>query len=154
MHHKDMVWYLKKITDGLGADVCIDAVGAEADGSFFHHLTGVKIPIQAGAPTALNWAIDSARKGGVISVVGVYGPTYNMVTIGDVLNKGLRLNANQASVKRHLPRLIDHIKEGRLNPKEIITHRLPLEEVSEGYHMFSSKLGNCLKTILIPPKAA
>jgi threonine dehydrogenase-like Zn-dependent dehydrogenase len=77
-----------------------------------------------------------------------------MVTIGDVLNKGLRINANQASVKRHLPRLIEHIKAGRLNPKGLITHRLPLEEVAEGYHMFSSKLDQCIKTVLIPPKAA
>jgi threonine dehydrogenase-like Zn-dependent dehydrogenase len=118
------------------------------------HLTGVKLPIQAGAPTALNWAIDSARKGGTISVVGVYGPTFNFVSIGDVLNKGLRINANQASVKRHLPRLIEHVKAGRIRPKEVITHRLALEEVAEGYHMFSSKLDNCIKTVLIPPKAA
>lgn len=151
---RDVVLHVKKLTDHLGADVCIDAVGAEADGSFMQTLTGVKLPIQAGAPTALNWAIDSVRKGGTVSVVGVYGPTFNMVTIGDVLNKGLRINANQASVKRHLPRLIEHIKEGRLNPKDIITHRLPLEEVSEGYHMFSSKLDQCIKTVLIPPKAA
>jgi threonine dehydrogenase-like Zn-dependent dehydrogenase len=150
----DVVLHIKKLTDHLGADVCIDAVGAEADGSFFHTLTGVKFPLQAGASTALNWAIDSARKGGVVSVVGVYGPTFNMVTIGDVLNKGLRVNANQASVKRHLPRLVEHIKAGRLSPKDIITHRLPLEEVAEGYHMFSSKLDQCIKTLLIPPKAA
>jgi threonine dehydrogenase-like Zn-dependent dehydrogenase len=150
----DVVLHVKKLTDNLGADVCIDAVGAEADGSFMMTLTGVKFPIQAGAPTALNWAIDSVRKGGVVSVVGVYGPTFNMITIGDVVNKGLRINANQASVKRHLPRLIEHIKAGRINPKDIITHRLPLEEVAEGYHMFSSKLDECIKTVLIPSKAA
>lgn len=149
----DVVLHIKKITDHLGADVCIDAVGAEADGNLLMHITGVMLPIQAGAPTALNWAIDSVRKGGTVSVVGVYGPTFNMVTIGDVVNKGLRINANQASVKRHLPRLIEHIKAGRLSPKDLITHRLPLEEVSEGYHMFSSKLDQCIKTILIPPSA-
>lgn len=153
-HIPDVVRHLKKITDGLGADVCIDAVGAEADGNFLHTVTGVKLPLQAGAPTALNWAIDSVRKGGTVSIVGVYGPTYNMVTIGDVVNKGIRINANQASVKRHLPRLIEHVKEGRLRPREIITHRLPLEEVAEGYHMFSSKLDHCIKTVLIPSKAA
>lgn len=150
----DVVQHVKDLTDNLGADVCIDCVGAEADGNFMMHLTGVKVPLQAGAPTALNWCIDSVRKGGSVSVVGVYGPTYNMITIGDVLNKGLRINANQASVKRHLPRLIEHIQAGRLSPKDIITHRLPLEEVSAGYHMFSSKLDNCIKTVLIPPKAA
>lgn len=150
----DIIVHIKEITDGLGADVCVDAVGAEADGSFFQHFTGVKVPIQAGSPTALNWAIDSVRKGGTVSIVGVYGPTFNFVPIGNVLNKGLRINANQASVKRHLPRLVEHIRTGRISPKDIITHRIPLEEVSEGYHMFSSKLDNCIKTLLIPPKAA
>lgn len=149
----DIVLHLKKLTDHLGADVCIDAVGAEADGSFLQTLTGVKVPLQAGAATALNWAIDSVRKGGKVSVVGVYGPTFNLVSIGNVVNKGLRINANQASVKRHLPRLIEHVREGRLKPSEIITHRLPLEEVSEGYHIFSSKLDGCIKTILVPPAA-
>ena len=151
---KDIVLHIKKFTDYLGADVCIDAVGAEADGNFMQTVTGVKLPLQAGAATALNWAIDSVRKDGTISVVGVYGPTFNLVSMGDVLNKGLRINANQASVKRHLPRLIEHVKEKRISPKDIITHRIPLEEVADGYHMFSSKLDNCIKTLLIPPKAA
>ncbi|MEO5970730.1 MAG: zinc-dependent alcohol dehydrogenase [Bdellovibrionia bacterium] len=151
---KDIVLHLKKLTDYLGADVCIDAVGAEADGNFLQTFTGVKLPMQAGAATALNWAIDSVRKGGTVSVVGVYGPTFNLVSMGDVLNKGLRINANQASVKRYLPRLVEHVKEKRLSPKDIITHRIPLEEVADGYHMFSSKLDHCIKTLLIPPKAA
>jgi threonine dehydrogenase-like Zn-dependent dehydrogenase len=101
----------------------------------------------------LHWAINCVRKGGNVSIVGVYGPTFNMVPIGNVLNKGLTIRANQASVKRHLPRLIEHIREGRLNPKEIITHRVPLEEVADAYHIFSSKLDNCIKTVLIPPSA-
>jgi threonine dehydrogenase-like Zn-dependent dehydrogenase len=60
---------------------------------------------------------------------------------------------NQASVKRHLPRLIEHIQAGHIDPKQIITHRVPLEEVADAYHIFSSKLDNCIKTILIPPRA-
>jgi threonine dehydrogenase-like Zn-dependent dehydrogenase len=150
----DVVLHIKKITDYLGADVCIDAVGAEADGSFLQSLTGVKLKMQAGAATALHWAINSVRKAGNISIVGVYGPTFNLVPIGNILNKGLTIRANQASVKRHLPRLIEHIQAGHISPKDIITHRVPLEEVSEAYHMFSSKLDNCIKTVLIPSKAA
>jgi threonine dehydrogenase-like Zn-dependent dehydrogenase len=146
----DPVQHIKKMTDYLGADVCIDAVGAEADGSIVQKLTGYHVPIQAGVPTALGWSINSAKKGGVVSVVGVYGPTFNMVPIGNALNKGLTLRMNQASVKRHLPRLIEHIQEGRMSPKDIITHRVPLEEVSEAYHLFSSKLDNCIKAVLVP----
>lgn len=149
----DMAIHIKKMTDWLGADVCIDAVGAEAAGNALQYLTGVKLKLQAGAATVLHWAINSVRKGGTVSIVGVYGPTFNMVPIGNVVNKGLTLRANQASVKRHLPRLIEHIQAGRIKPSEVITHRIPLSEVADAYHIFSSKLDNCIKPVLIPPSA-
>jgi threonine dehydrogenase-like Zn-dependent dehydrogenase len=98
----------------------------------------------------LHWAINSVKKGGVVSVVGVYGPTGNMVPIGNVVNKGITLRANQASVKRLMPRLIEHVKEGRLNPKAIITHRAPLEDIADLYNMFSTKLDGCIKPVLTP----
>jgi threonine dehydrogenase-like Zn-dependent dehydrogenase len=148
---KDMAIHIKKMTDGLGADVCIDAVGAEASGSFWHRLTGVTLPLQAGSAIVLHWAINSVRKGGTVSIVGVYGPTFNAVPMGNALNKGLTLRMNQASVKRHLPRLIEHIQQGRIKPSEIITHRFGLEDISDAYHIFSSKLDNCIKPVLIPP---
>lgn len=150
---EDPVMFIKKTTDWFGADVCIDAVGADASGDALQTITGKKLMLQAGSATALHWAINSVKKGGIVSVVGVYGPTDNLVPIGNVLNKGLTIRANQASVKRLLPRLIDHIQAGRLNPKGIITHRVPLEEVADAYHIFSSKLDNCIKTVLIPPSA-
>lgn len=146
----DVVLTIKKMTDWRGADVCIDAVGAEADGSFFQTLTGVRLKLQAGAATALGWAINSVRKGGHVSVVGVYGPTFNTVPMGNVLNKGLTLRASQANVRPHLPDLIKYVLEGRVSPKDIITHRVPLEEVAEAYHIFSSKLDGCIKPVLIP----
>ena len=149
----DMAVHIKKMTDWLGADVCIDAVGCEASGSAMQTLTGRYLKWQAGAATALHWAINSVRKGGNVSIVGVYGPTFNAVPIGNALNKGLTLRMNQASVKRHLPRLIEHIQAGRISPQDIITHRVPLEEVADAYHIFSSKLDNCIKTILVPPRA-
>jgi threonine dehydrogenase-like Zn-dependent dehydrogenase len=148
----DPVLFIKKLT-GIGADVCIDAVGCEAAGNTFHTITGRKTLIQAGSATALEWAINSVKKGGIVSIVGVYGPTTNMVPIGNVLNKGITIRANQASVKRLLPRLIEHVKNGIIDPKGIITHRVPLEEVSEAYHIFSAKRDNCIKPILIPRAA-
>jgi threonine dehydrogenase-like Zn-dependent dehydrogenase len=146
----DMAIHIKKMTDWLGADVCIDAVGAEAVGNALQRLTGVKLKLQAGAATVLHWCINSVRKGGTVSIVGVYGPTFNLVPIGNVVNKGLTLRANQASVKRHLPRLIEHIQAGRIKPSEVITHRFPLEAVADAYHIFSSKLDNCIKPVLLP----
>jgi len=150
---EDPVLFLKKTTDWFGADVCIDAVGADASGNALQTITGKKLLLQAGSATALHWAINSVKKGGIVSIVGVYGPTDNLVPIGNVLNKGLTLRANQASVKRLLPRLIEHVQAGRLNPKGLITHRIPLEEVGDAYHIFSSKLDNCIKPVLIPPSA-
>lgn len=149
----DPVLFLKKATDNFGADVCIDAVGCEAAGAALQTITGKKLMLQAGSATALHWAINSVKKGGIVSIVGVYGPTDNLVPIGNVVNKGITIRANQASVKRLLPRLINHIQQGHINPKDLITHRVPLEEVSDAYHIFSAKLDNCIKTILIPPSA-
>lgn len=149
-----IVLELKRLTDMRGADVCIDAVGAEADGNFLQTLTGVKMKLQGGAATALGWAIESTRKSGNVSIVGVYGPPLSLVPMGTAMNKGLTLRMNQCNVKRYLPRLIEHVQTGRVKPSEIITHRVPLEEVSEAYHRFSSKLDHCIKTVLIPPRAA
>jgi threonine dehydrogenase-like Zn-dependent dehydrogenase len=150
----DPVVFLKQTTGWLGADVCIDAVGCEAEGSKLQSLVGRKLPLTGGSATALHWAINSVKKGGVVSIVGVYGPLDTLVPIGNVVNKGLTIRANQASVKRLHPILIDHVMSGRLDPKGIISHRIPLEEVAEGYHIFSAKRDNCIKPVLIPPSAA
>ena len=147
----DPVVSIKKMTDWLGADVCIDAVGAEATGNTLQTITGRKLLLQAGSATALHWAINSVRKGGIVSVVGVYGPTGNLVPIGNVINKGLTIRANQTPVKRLLPRLIEHVQNGVLNPKALITHRVPLADVSDAYYMFPNKLDNCIKTVLTMP---
>jgi S-(hydroxymethyl)glutathione dehydrogenase/alcohol dehydrogenase len=149
----DPVVFLKKTTDSLGADVCIDAVGGDAAGSALHTLLGTKLKLEGGSAVALHWAINSVKKGGVVSIVGVYGPTGNLIPIGNVVNKGITIRANQASVKRLLPRLIEHVQAGRLNPKKLITHKVPLEEISDAYHIFSSKLDGCIKPVLIPPSA-
>ncbi|WP_274425189.1 zinc-dependent alcohol dehydrogenase [Chelativorans sp. YIM 93263] len=147
---EDMAVFIKKQTDSLGADVCIDAVGADAAGSALHSLFGKRLKLEAGSAIALHWAINSAKKGGIVSIVGVYGPTGNVVPIGNVLNKGITIRANQTSVKRLLPRLFEHVRAGHINPKALITHRMGLEEVPDGYHMFSAKLDGCIKPVLYP----
>lgn len=149
----DPVLFLKKTTDWYGADVCIDAVGSDAEGSFMQTLQGKNLKLLSGSSVALHWAINSVKKGGIISIVGVYGPTANLVPIGNVVNKSLTIRGAQASVARLLPRLIKHVMDGILEPKKLITHRIPLREVSEAYRMFSSKLDNMIKPVLIPETA-
>lgn len=149
----DPVVFIKKITDWYGADVCIDAVGCDATGDALHDITGKWLLMQGGSAIALHWAINSLKKGGILSIIGVYGPPWNLAPIGSLMNKGITVRGNQASVKRLLPKLIDHVMSGRLNPKGIISHRIPLEEVSDAYRMFSKKLDNMIKPMLIPPRA-
>ena len=149
----DVVLFLKRTTDWLGADVCIDAVGAEAAGNAMQTILGRKLFLQGGSATALHWAINGVKKGGIVSIVGVYGPIDTLIPIGNVVNKGLTIRANQASVKRLLPRLIQHVQDGVLDPKALITHRVPLEYVSDAYRIFSAKLDGCIKPVLLPPSA-
>lgn len=149
----DVVRFCKETTDWMGADVVIDAVGAEATGNAMQSLLGRKLLMQGGSATALHWAINSVKKGGIVSIVGVYGPIDTLIPIGNVVNKGITIRANQASVKRLLPKLIEHVQNGVLNPKPLISHRIPLEYVSDGYRIFSAKLDNCIKPVLLPPSA-
>ncbi|HLM42225.1 MAG TPA: zinc-dependent alcohol dehydrogenase [Myxococcaceae bacterium] len=147
---EDIVTTLKELTEGRGPDVTIDAVGMEAEGSKLHSMLGVKLKLEAGSPTALNWAIQATRKGGTISVVGVYGPPWNLVPIGTAMNKGLTLRMNQCNVKRYMPHLLEHIRKGRIDAKGIITHRFPLGEVARAYELFEKKLDGCIKCVLLP----
>jgi alcohol dehydrogenase len=149
----DVVVFMKQTTDYLGADVAIDAAGAEADGNFLQTLTSSKLKMQGGAPTALNWAIDSVRKGGTVGVAGAYGPVFSAVKFGDAMNKGLTLRMNQTPVKREWPRLFEHVRNGYLVPRDMVTHRVPLSEIAEAYHVFSAKLDSCIK-VLVEPDAA
>ncbi|OIH93618.1 zinc-dependent alcohol dehydrogenase [Curtobacterium sp. MCBA15_001] len=146
----DVVVEMKRQTDFLGADSVIDAVGAEADGDFLQHVSAAKFKMQGGSPVALNWAIDGVRKGGTVSAMGAYGPIPSLVKFGDAMNKGVTIHMNQAPVKRQWPRLLEHIKAGHLKPSDIITHRIPLEHIAEGYHLFSAKLDGCIKTVVVP----
>lgn len=152
-HHKDIVVEMKRTTGWLGADRAIDAVGAEADGNLLQHVTSAKLKLQGGSPVALNWAIDAVCKGGTVSVMGAYGPIFSAVKFGDALNKGLTLRMNQAPVKRQWPRLFEHLRSGYLKPSDIVTHRIPLEHIAEGYHIFSTKLDGCVKPLVVPGAA-
>src|ERR1700709_2183864 len=143
--YDDIVVHMKKITDHLGADVAIDAVGAEADGNLLQHVTSARLKLQGGSPVALNWAIDSVRKGATISVMGAYGPMFSAVKFGDAMNKGLTLRMNQCPVKRRGPRLSEHARTGSPKPRDIVPHRIPREHIAEGYHISSAKLDGIIK---------
>ncbi|HXH81749.1 MAG TPA: zinc-dependent alcohol dehydrogenase [Candidatus Tectomicrobia bacterium] len=148
----DVVGRLKEMTDGRGPDVCIDAVGLEAVGSTLHAALGAAF-LQAGRATALQWAIEAVRRGGNVSIIGVYGPPWNLVPIGTAMNKGLTLRTGQCNVRRYMPHLLEHIRAGRVDPRGIITHRLPLEEAPRAYALFARKQEGCVKCVLTPAAA-
>jgi len=153
LHLKDPVVYAKKITGYIGFDAVIDAVGLDAAGNAMQTITGKQLLLQAGSGNALNWAINSCRKGGTVVLIGVYGPPFNLAPIGSVVNKGLTIHANQCPVKRHLPRLYEHVRNGVIKPSEIITHRIPLDDIADGYRIFTSKLEECIKPMVLPNAA-
>jgi threonine dehydrogenase-like Zn-dependent dehydrogenase len=146
----DLVTTVKGMTEGRGADATVDAVGCEAAGGPVHRALGVYAKMEAGSPQALNFAIHATRKGGVISMMGAYGPPWNAVDIGTFMNKAQTIRTGQASVKRYMPHLLEHVRQGRIRPSHVFTHRLPLDEASDGYHMFARKHDNCIKVALIP----
>jgi threonine dehydrogenase-like Zn-dependent dehydrogenase len=150
---KDVVGAIRRMTEGRGADVCVDAVGCEAVGNGPQTALG-KMMVQAGSPTAIDWAIDATRRGGNVVLIGVYGPPFNLVNVGAAMNKGLTLRMGQCNVKRYMPRLLEHIREGRIDAKAIISHRFPLAEAAEAYAIFEQKKDDCIKCVLIPPHAA
>jgi threonine dehydrogenase-like Zn-dependent dehydrogenase len=147
---RDPVPALREETGGRGPDVCIDAVGLEASGSAVQTLLGRKLRLVPGSAVALSWAIHAVRKGGTVSIVGVYGPPANLVPIGVAMNKGLTLRMAQANVKRYLPHLLEHVRAGRLRGRDLVTHRFPLEHAPRAYRIFDRKEDGCVKCVLLP----
>jgi threonine dehydrogenase-like Zn-dependent dehydrogenase len=146
----DVIPALKALNGGRGPDVVIDAVGMEASGSPWQTLVGRKLKVAPGSSIALDWAIHSVRKGGTVSIVGVYGPPANLVPIGVAMNKGLTFRMAQANCKRYMPHLLELVRAGALDGKGLITHRFPLEHAPHAYDVFEAKADGCVKCVLVP----
>ncbi len=145
----DAIEAIREMTDGRGADVCVDAVGLEAERSTLDKLGNI-IHMQMGTINALRGCIRAVRRGGHISVVGVYGMSYDNFPIGQIFDKGIRLSTGQAPVQNHIDELIGVLDEGKVVLDDIITHRMPLSEVAHGYDIFKKKKDNCVKIVLTP----
>jgi threonine dehydrogenase-like Zn-dependent dehydrogenase len=146
----DVVAWIKENTEGRGADCTIDAVGCEASGSAVQRALGVYLKAESGSAHALNTCLQATRKGGNVSIVGVYGPPWNLVDIGTAMNKGLTIRTNQCPVHRYMNHLLEHIRSGRIDAAGIISHRFDLEDAPSAYHMFANKLDGCIKCVLTP----
>ena len=144
---------LMEMTGGIGPDACIDAVGMEA------HAPGIQgaydrikqsVMLEADRPHAFRQAIMACRKGGTISVPGVYGGFDDKIPMGALMNKALTLKTGQTHVQRYMQPLLEKIERGEIDPSFVITHRMSLEDAAKGYDIFLNKQEDCVKVVLKP----
>jgi threonine dehydrogenase-like Zn-dependent dehydrogenase len=149
----DVVEKLKQLTGGRGPDACIDAVGMEAHGMALdavYDRAKQAVRLETDRPHVLRQAIQACRKGGTVSIAGVYGGVIDKFPIGAAFSKGLTFKMGQTHVPKYMGMLMDRIQKGDLDPSFIITHRLKLEEASQAYQTFNKKQEHCIKVVLRP----
>jgi threonine dehydrogenase-like Zn-dependent dehydrogenase len=149
----DVVETLKEMTGGRGPDVCIDAVGLEAHGTGlegFYDKTKQNLRVETGRPHVLREAIQACRKGGHVSLAGVYGGFLDKIPMGAAFNKGLTFKMGQTHVHKYMRPLLQHIESGEINSTFMITHTMDLEAAPQAYKMFNDKSENCIKVVLKP----
>jgi threonine dehydrogenase-like Zn-dependent dehydrogenase len=144
---------LRELTAGRGPDACIDAVGMEAHGAGAWDLYDkVKqaVRLETGRPIALREAIMACRKGGTVSVPGVYGGVIDKMPMGAIVNKALTLKSGQTHMMRYMRPLLERVQQGEIDPTFVITHRLKLDQAPEAYRTFRDKQDGCIKVVLTP----
>jgi threonine dehydrogenase-like Zn-dependent dehydrogenase len=150
---EDLIEELKQRTGGRGPDACIDAVGMEAHGSgigAFYDRAKQKFRLETDRPTALRQAIQACRKGGVVSIPGVYVGFIDKVPMGAAFAKGLTFRMGQTHMQKYMKPLLDRILRGEIDPSGIITHSLTLRDGPEAYRTFRDKEDECIKVVMRP----
>jgi len=148
-----MVEALRDMTAGRGPDACIDAVGMEAHGvglENWYDRVKQSMSMETERPTALRQAIMACRKGGVVSIPGVYGGFADKIPLGALMNKALTVKTGQTHVHRYLKPLIERIESGEIDPGFVFTHQIGLDEVPDAYRMFRDKQDGCIKVMVRP----
>jgi threonine dehydrogenase-like Zn-dependent dehydrogenase len=144
---------LTEMTGGRGPDACIDCVGLEAYGrspDALYDRARTTLRLATDRPTALRQAVKACRKGGVVSIPGVYGGFVDKLPLGAAFAKGLTFKMGQTHVQRYLRPLLKLIEDRMIDPSFVITHRVPLEFAPEAYDMFKHKKDGCVKIALVP----
>jgi threonine dehydrogenase-like Zn-dependent dehydrogenase len=148
----DVVDKLRQLTAGRGPDSCIDAVGMEAHGSTvdaIYDYAKMAMKLETDRPHALRQAIQACRKGGTISIPGVYGGVVDKFPLGVAFSKGLTFKMGQTNVHKYLKPLLNRVEKGEIDPSFVITHRMSLDQGAEGYSTFDAQDG-CIKVVLRP----
>jgi threonine dehydrogenase-like Zn-dependent dehydrogenase len=143
---------LKEMTGGRGPDACIDAVGMEAHGTgigYTYDRVKQLLRLETDRGEALREAIMACRKGGTLSILGVYG-LMDKFPVGVIMNKGLTVRSAQQHGQKYVPRLLEHVARGELDPSFLVTHRFSLEDAPRGYDMFKHKTDGCVRAVFTP----
>ncbi|MCQ4923305.1 glutathione-dependent formaldehyde dehydrogenase [Tissierella carlieri] len=140
--------YIKELTNG-GADVVIDCVGMDGKMSFIEKME-TALKLQGGSKSAIEISTQAVRKGGTISMVGVYGARYNMFPLGDFFSRNITIKMGQCPAHSYVEPILKLINQGKFDATDIITHRLSLDEGKHGYEIFDKKADNCIKVVLKP----
>lgn len=146
-------WIIEHTKNNRGVDAVIDAVGFEAKGSLTETVLS-NLKLEGSSGKALRQCIAAVRRGGVVSVPGVYAGFIHGFMFGDAFDKGLTFKMGQTHVQAYLPRLLSLIEQGLLTPEEIVTHHMPLEDAAHGYEIFEKRKDDCRKVILVPGMAS
>jgi threonine dehydrogenase-like Zn-dependent dehydrogenase len=144
---------LKEMTGGRGPDACIDAVGLEAHGvglEDFYDQTKQKLRLETDRPHVLREMMLACRKGGTLSIMGVYGGFVDKMPFGAAFNKGLTFRMGQMHGQKYMHKLLDLVLNEKLDPSFVVTHQLPLEQAPHAYKIFQQKQDNCIKVVLKP----
>lgn len=146
---KGVVEQIREKTQGRGADVCVEAVGFEPERSFLDRAKAV-VNFEKGSVKVLEACMSAVRRGGIVSVLGVYPTTYDNFPIGQFFDKGIIMKGGQAPAHKHIDKLMKYVTDGKVKLDDIITHRLPLTEIAHGYEIFDKKEDGCVKVVLDP----
>ncbi len=148
-----MVETLKDMTAGIGPDSVMDAVGMEAHtDSAIYYVDRAKqaVMMETGRPIALREAIQACRKGGTVSVPGVYGGLVDMIPMGAFMNKALTMKTGQTHMMRYMKPLLDRIEAGDIDPSFVISHEVSIDDAPNMYKIFRDKKDHCTKVVLDP----
>ncbi|MDQ3731827.1 MAG: glutathione-dependent formaldehyde dehydrogenase [Pseudomonadota bacterium] len=143
---------LRDMTGGRGPDACIDAVGMEAHGTgpmYAYDRVKQALYMETDRGEALREAIMACRKGGTLSILGVYG-LMDKFPVGVIMNKGLTVRTAQQHGQRYVSRLLEHAQQGELDPSYLMTHKFSLEDGPRGYDMFKNKEDGCVRVLFTP----
>ncbi len=148
---KDVVEQIRAMSEGRGADLCVDAVGFEPDRNLLDRLKTV-VNLEKGSVKVLEACMSAVRRNGTVSVLGVYPATYDNFPVGQFFDKGIILKGGQAPAHKHIDTLLKYVMEGKVKLDDIITHRLSLTEVAHAYKIFKNKEEDCVKVVMDPWK--